>query len=196
MNEQELGELMNLLLRAQALRSGSPLDQIRVNTEEKAGDEGCDAWTAAPTTPDPWLGSSETCWQLKAGTAGQPGRLVGEVTKAIPAETLANGGRFVVVASQSVSGRGGDLKRKQILVQEAGEEYASHIDVLGSERLAEWCTQHPAIAAHINGLPASLWRLADCARRACRSSAWVVHGGTRMLRISNRIRNWFRNSIT
>lgn len=161
MNEQELGELMNLLLRAQALRSGSPLDQIRVNTEEKAGDEGCDAWTAAPTTPDPWLGTTETCWQLKAGTAGQPGRLVGEVTKAIPAETLANGGRFVVVASQSVSGRGGDLKRKQILVQEAGEEYASHIDVLGSERLAEWCTQHPAIAAHINGLPASLWRLAD-----------------------------------
>ena len=161
MNEQELGELMSMLLRAQAQRSGSPLDQIRVNTEEKAGDEGCDAWTAAPAIPDPWLGATETCWQLKAGTAGQPRNLAGEVTKPIPTETLSNGGRFVVVASQSVSGRGGDTKRKNALVQEAGEQYASQIDVLGSERLAEWCTQHPAIAAHLNGLPSSVWRLAD-----------------------------------
>lgn len=161
MNEHELGELMSLLLRAQAQRSGSPLDQIRVNSEDKAGDEGCDAWTAAPAIPDPWLGATETCWQLKAGTAGRPSNLFGEVTKPIPSETLSNGGRFVVVASQCVNGRAGETHRRKTLIQEAGEQYASQIEVLGSERLAEWCTQHPAIAAHLNGLPSSVWRLAD-----------------------------------
>jgi hypothetical protein len=103
MSEEELDRLMLQLLRAQAYRCGSPVNEICVNTEGKAKDDGCDGWSATPTTTDPWLGSANTCWQFKAGSAGEPARLAGEVVKPIPSETLVSGDRFVVVASGSTN---------------------------------------------------------------------------------------------
>lgn len=52
LGDSELSELMSELLRAQAHRCGSPLSEVRVNTEDKAADGGCDAWTAKPKTMD------------------------------------------------------------------------------------------------------------------------------------------------
>jgi len=108
MSDEDLKVLMGQLLRAQAYKCGSPLNEIRVNTEGKAKDDGSDGWSAKPATPDDWLGSTDTCWQFKAGSAGEPARLAGEVTKRIPKETLTSGGRFVVVASGSRKGKKGE----------------------------------------------------------------------------------------
>lgn len=64
-----------------------------------------------PAAPDDWLGSTATCWQFKAGSAGEPAQLAGEVIKRIPKETLTSGGRFVVVASGSKNGKKGEDDR-------------------------------------------------------------------------------------
>jgi len=79
LDDAELSELMIELLRAQAHRCGSPLSEIRVNTEDKAKDDGCDGWTAMPATKDDWLGDADTCWQLKSGASGEPARLKGAI---------------------------------------------------------------------------------------------------------------------
>ena len=75
MSDENLNILMGELLQAQAYKWGSPLSEIRVNTEGKAKDDGSDGWSAKPAIPDEWLGSIDTCWQFKAGTAGYPARL-------------------------------------------------------------------------------------------------------------------------
>lgn len=163
MSDEDLNALMRQLLQAQAYRCDSPLNEIRVNTEGKAADDGCDAWSAKPATPDSWLGSTDTCWQFKAGTAGAPARLAGEVIKGIPTETLTCGGRFVVVASGSKNGKKGEGARLAKLIAVARKKNlpTDKIDVIGSERLAGWCNQHPAVAAHWAGRPLGLWTLED-----------------------------------
>src|SRR5437879_2017207 len=96
LDDANLNELMRDLLCAQTYRCGAAYSEVRVNTEGRAKDDGCDGWSPKPTTADAWLGSVETCWQLKAGSAGEPSKLSGEISKLIPAKTLAAGGRFVV----------------------------------------------------------------------------------------------------
>lgn len=157
-----LNELMSQLLRAQAGRCGSPRDLV--NTETSAPDEGCDGWSDRPATPDPWLGSTDTCWQFKAGASGQPHRLSAEVEKPLPRRTLRNGGRFVVVASGSTNGRAGTDSRRERLTTAATKvglsaKVAERIEVYGSEDIARWCNQHPAVAAHWAGRPPGLLTL-------------------------------------
>ncbi len=163
MSDEDLNVLMGQLLRAQAYKCGSPLNEIRVNTEVNAKDDGSDGWSAKPATPDDWLGSADTCWQFKAGSAGEPARLAGEVTKRIPRETLTSGGRFVVVASGSTNGVKGEKARLKTLTTEAKKTNipAAKIEVIGSERLTNWCNQHPAVAACWAGRPDGLWSLDD-----------------------------------
>ena len=163
MNDVDLNVLMAQLLRVQAYRCGSSLNEIRVNTEGKAKDDGCDGWSARSVTHDNWFGLDDTCWQFKAGGAGEPARLSGEVTKPIPKETLTNNGRFVVVASGSTNGKKGEDDRRAILTREAKEAKipTAKIEVIGSERLTAWCNQHPAIAACWAGRPDGLWSLDD-----------------------------------
>jgi hypothetical protein len=163
MGDTDLNELMNDLLHAQAHRCHSPREEVRVNTEDKAKDGGCDGWTALPKIKDSWLGQSDTCWQFKAGSAGTPARLKGEIGKSIPKETLAKGGRFVVVASGSKSGKRGENDRLEILRSEATALGLpiDKIDVIGSERLTTWCNQNPAVAARWSGRPQGMWTLSD-----------------------------------
>jgi hypothetical protein len=138
MNEKELGELMRQLLRAQAYRAGAEASRVIVNAEDKAKDDGCDGWSPKPSQEDPWLGLAETCWQFKAGDAGQPGKLGGEVTKPIPKKTLSAGGRFVLVASGSVQGKKGEDDRCQKLIDEVSASGLPVISiiVIGTERLS------------------------------------------------------------
>jgi hypothetical protein len=161
MSDEDLNMLMEQLLRAQAYKCGSPRNQIRVNTEGKAKDDGSDGWSGKPEIPDDWLGSTDTCWQFKAGSAGEPSRLVGEVIKPIPKETLAAEGRLVVITSGSTNGQKGERARVTTLTKDAKNNniLASNIAVIGSERLAIWCNQHPAIAAYWAGRPSGLWTL-------------------------------------
>jgi DNA polymerase III delta prime subunit len=163
MNDEDLNVLMGQLLRAQAYKCGSPSNKIRVNTEGKAQDDGCDGWSAKPVTPDDWLGSTNTCWQFKAGSAGEPRRLDGEASKRIPKETLISGGRFVVVASGSTNGKKGEDDRLAKLAADASAAGipTEQIEVIGSERLTNWCNQHPAVAACWAGRPDGLWSLDD-----------------------------------
>jgi len=163
MSDEDLNVLMAQLLRAQAYRCGSPLNEIRVNTEGKAKDDGSDGWSGKPGTLDDWLGSADTCWQFKAGSAGVPARLAGEVAKRIPKETLTSGGRFVVIASGSTNGKKGEEDRLATLTTEAATTSipAGKIEVIGSERLTTWCNQHPAVAACWAGRPDGLWSLDD-----------------------------------
>jgi len=163
LNEFELGQLMSDLLRAQAHRCGSPLSEVRVNTEEKAADAGSDGWTGKPATKDEWLGDAETCWQFKAGTAGEPARLTGEVGKPLPKRTLQTGGSFVVVAAGSTNGKKGEEDRLKALTTEASKAGIppDRIRVIGSEGLTLWCNQNPAVSARWAGRPPGLWRLPD-----------------------------------
>lgn len=164
LNDAELHALLRALLSAQSYRCGCA--NAIVNTEAGAADDGCDGWSARPAHDDPWLGSANTCWQFKAGSAGQPAKLPGEVTKPMPRRTLQAGGRFVVVASGSKAGQAGvrrRLDRLRIAADGAGIP-SRNIEVYGSERLAEWCNQHPAVAARWAGAPAGLQPFDDWAR--------------------------------
>ena len=161
MNDGNLNILMGQPLRAQAYRCNSPINEIRVNTEGRAADDGCDGWSSKPETADVWLGSDDTCWQFKAGSAGRPARLASEVTKHLPYETLTQGGRFVLVANASTSGKAGENRRLKTLTSEAADANIpiEKIEVIGSERLANWCNEHPAVAAYWAGQPSGLLSL-------------------------------------
>jgi hypothetical protein len=163
MSDSDLNMLMEMLIKAQARKCGSPLDEIRINTQGNAPDDGCDGWSAKPTASDGWLGSEDTCWQFKAGNRGKPARLTGEVTKPIPRDTLLGGGRFVVIASASTNGKKGERDRRAKLIADAEKAGIpiGEIEVFGSERLATWCNLHPAIAAHWAGRPDGLWTFDD-----------------------------------
>ncbi len=165
MDDKDLNILMMQLLQAQAYRCGSPISEIRVNAESRAKDDGCDGWSAKPATSDDWLSTSDTCWQFKAGSAGEPARLAGEVLKPTPKETVINGGRFVLVASGSTNGKKGEEVRLSTLqaAAKAAGILTAPIEVIGSERLAIWCNQHPAVAARWAGRPEGLWTLEDWA---------------------------------
>ena len=160
----DLNELMRQLLHVQAYRCGCP--DASVNAEVRAPDDGCDGWSEQPEQADRWLGNTATCWQFKAGTAGQPRRLTGEVEKDRPRRTLQQGGRFVVVASGSTGGKRGTDRRRQTLVAAARHAGlpAENIEVYGSEQLAEWCNQYPAIAARWADRPEGLWTWDDWAQ--------------------------------
>ena len=174
LGETDLDALILGLFKAEAYRCQSPINEIRVNTEEKAADDGCDAWTGAPALENDWLGSSDTCWQLKAGTAGQPARIKDEVRKRIPSETLQAGGRFVVIASGSTSGEKGEQERLAG-IQEVARELGlpvDQIDVIGSEQLAIWVNQHPAVAARWAGRPEGLCTLPKWAESRQHQVEW------------------------
>jgi hypothetical protein len=159
LDDRELNVLMEKLIKAQATKCGSPTSEIVINTQGNASDDGCDGWSAKPKITDEWLGSENTCWQFKAGTKGRPGHLSGEVAKNVPRDTLIAGGRFVVITSGSTSGKKGERARLAKLITEAEKIGipTEKIDVMGSERLATWCNQHPAAAAYWGGYPAGLW---------------------------------------
>jgi hypothetical protein len=180
MSEEHLDQLMLQLLQAQAYRCGSPVNEICVNTEGKAKDGGCDGWSEKPAAADPWLGSANTCWQFKAGSAGGPRRLAGEVIKPIPSGTLLSGGRFVVVASGSRSGKSGENRRLAILRNEAAAANipTAAIEVIGSERLTNWCNQHPAVAAHWAGRPDGLWTFEDWSKSDEHQVPWQASEAT------------------
>jgi hypothetical protein len=161
MGDADLSLLMGELLRDQAYKCACPVNSIRVNTEDKAKDDGCDGWCGKPEVPDNWLGDNDTCWQFKAGSAGEPARLAGEVITRIPKETLMAGGRFVVVPSGSTNGKKGENDRLATLTKDAVNAGIPHknIEVIGSERLRNWCNQHPAVAGRWAGRPDRLWLL-------------------------------------
>ena len=81
LDDARLKDLMDALLKSQAYRCGANVAEIRVNSQVKAQDEGCDAWSPQPPSRDLWLGEAETCWQFKAGKAGQPAELKVELVQ-------------------------------------------------------------------------------------------------------------------
>lgn len=174
MREDQLNRLMGQLFLAQAYKCKSAASKVWINAETKARDGGCDGWSEKPGISDEWLGTTKTCWQFKARTAGEPAKLTGEVTKKIPNETLANGGRFVLVASGSTSGKPGEDERLRVLIEEAKKNNlpTENIDVIGSERLANWCNQNPAIAAYYTGLPSGFWTFEKWARSDLHRTPW------------------------
>ena len=166
LSDVELNELMGHLLRAQSYRCDCR--DAYVNAQVDARDEGCDGWSEQPAKADRWLGDADTCWQFKAGRQGEPARLADEVDKPIPRRTLEQGGRFVLVASGSTRGlSGADVRRNELVAQarKAGLP-TDKIEVYGSEKLAEWCNQHPAVAARWTDAPEGLWTFDDWANSA------------------------------
>ena len=157
LDDLHLNELMGHLLPAQAYRCRCPDAYASANVD--ARDNGCDGWNARPAEADRWLGETETCWQFKAGQAGEPARLTGEVDKPIPRRTLEQGGRFVLVASGSSAGRRGVEDRLNALIDDANRAGlpTDKIEVYGSEHLALWCNQHPAVASLLTGARTGMW---------------------------------------
>lgn len=161
LGDSGLNALMRNLLLAQAYRCAADVSKVLVNTEDKAADDGCDGWTPAPPNADPWLAAVETCWQFKAGGAGQPAKLVGEIQKKTPVQTLRAGGRFVAVTSRAGGGKKEEKNRLDALIKGAKKAKlkAPSLAVLTSETLATWANEHPAIAAAIRGMPRGCWTL-------------------------------------
>lgn len=177
LKDAELGRLMLQLLRAESYRCGAPVKEVRVNTEEKAKDGGCDGWSGKPERTDGWLGDAETCWQMKAGINGQKGRIKGEIQKTKPREALEKGGRFVLVASGSTSGLPGEQERLDTLIEEANDAGLpkDRIEVIGSERLASWCNQYPSIAALWANRPAGIWSIKDWTEQKEHPDPWQIY---------------------
>jgi DNA polymerase III delta prime subunit len=183
LSDKELSKLIGDLLRAQAYVCDADVSEVSVNAETSAADDGCDAWSPAPRKSDSWLKDCETCWQLKAGRSGEPQKLSGEVTKAIPEKTLRAGGGFVLVASGSKNGIKGIRAREKILRDDARESGIpdSRIRVMGSEALASWCDEHPAIAARLCHRPDGLIRLDDWILDRKHRPAWQESESSRVL---------------
>lgn len=152
----DLKPVLRDLILAEAYRAGCDSTRVIINSDDQAADGGADAWTPKPTRPSRWLGDRDTCWQFKAGTAGQPAKLRAEVTKLVPSETVRSGGRFIVVASGATDGVTGRRKRVAALAAAAKKARlpTAGIDAFTSETLAEWLDEHPGLAAALNGLPA------------------------------------------
>lgn len=180
LSDTDLSNLFALLIRAHAYKTNVPSSGAYVNAEDKAKDDGCDAWTEPAANPDEWLGREPTCWQLKAGVAGRPARLVGEVSKRIPRETLAKDGRMIVVASGSTNGKKGEDDRLDVLKEEAKSIQLpiDKIQVFGSERIAEWCNEHPSIAWHLAGNTASVVNLDRWEHSEQHQVSWQATDGT------------------
>jgi hypothetical protein len=166
-----LNDLMRDLLRAQGYLVGATSS---VNTEIKAADDGCDGWSSKPTRSDKWLGETDTCWQFKAGAAGEPAKLENEVLKPIPSKTLRDGGRFVVVCSGSTAGPKGVQARLTVLrdAATAAALPTERIEVYGSELLTDWCNEHPAVASSQAGRPDALCRLSEWEKSDEHEAPW------------------------
>lgn len=150
-----LKPILRDLLLAEAIRAGCDLSRVRINVDDRAPDDGADAMTPKPAMASIWLGDSETCWQIKVGTAGEPARLKAEVAKPLPSATLRAGGRLVVIATSSTSGEAGHRARLNALVA-AGRRAkvpVDRIEVYVTDTLARWLEQHPGIAASFMGFP-------------------------------------------
>ena len=175
LSDGKLCNLMTELLRAEAYRAGADVSKVIVNTEVKAGDDGADAKTPGGAKDNRWLSNVETCWQFKAGSAGQPKKLKGEVTKPIAATTLRNGGRFVVVASGAVEGDKGIAARKRQLISDAKQAKlpTDKIEVFTSELLTTWINEHVAIAAAQVDLPGGFATLQEWAQDPRHADPWV-----------------------
>jgi hypothetical protein len=177
LKDAELGRLMLQLLRAESYRCGAPVKEVRVNTEEKAADGGCDGWSGKPERTDGWLGDAETCWQMRAGRGGEKARIKGEIQKTKPRDALKKGGRFVLVASGSTNGLPGEKERLDTLIDEANVAGlpTNRIEVIGSERLASWCNEYPSIAALWANRPAGIWSIMDWIGQKEHHKPWQIY---------------------
>lgn len=146
-------ELVHALARAEAAAVGIPPTEVLFGAEERAAEGGCDGWTPGCHAVDSdWLPQDKTCWQLKAGKAGQPARIAAELaspSKTAAKDTLKSGGHYVVVASGSVNGEPGRRSRLEALRKAARRKRlpTTHIRVYTAEHISEWLRRFPAVAA-------------------------------------------------
>lgn len=164
LTDDELHGLMARLFAAEAALVGMSSSSAVVCSDTNITDAGQDGRTEAHGGTSAYLPSVATCWQFKAGGEGTPAGLEGEVTKPLPAETLKNGGAYVVVTSAA---KGPTLlkRRLDVLVQEAKRAHlpTKNIAVIEAEILAKWCTERLGVALHVLGaspfcLTPELWR--------------------------------------
>jgi hypothetical protein len=175
LTDVQLRNLMRDLSIDEAYRSGADVAKVIINAEVKAPDDGADALTPRGMTSHTWLSDTHTCWQLKAGSAGQAAKLKGEVRKPIAAMTLRSGGRFVLVASGAGDGKKGMAARQKALVGDARRAGlpAARIEVMTSEALTTWINEHPALAAQLRGMPPGFSSLETWAKQPPYRDAWV-----------------------
>jgi hypothetical protein len=147
LDEVQLRELVFRFCRFETALSKGDTARVLFPSEVKAADDGCDGSTPGNDGSSRWLPAGATCWQLKAGQAGEPGRLRGEITKAIPREYLLRGDHYALVASGCQGGERQIRKRLAVLSREANRAKlpTDKIGVLGAEALAAWCNERPTI---------------------------------------------------
>lgn len=191
LDDVDLNNLMSDLLSAHAHRCNGTAAEVRTSVEVKAKDDGCDGWTPASTTAqDHWFGPTPTCWQFKAGSAGIPSRLDGEISKPIPTSTLRDGSRFVLIASASTNGLAGENDRLDTLRKEAAANGlpVDRIEVIGADRLTRWCNEHPAVASSWAARPVGLKRVGEWIRSEVHETPWQSTSETEALLASLRDR--------
>jgi len=153
LDDTQLRDVVSRLCKLQTWLQGGDASKVSFAYELKASDLGGDGTTPRNKGGSTWLPASPTCWQLKAGTAGEPAALKGEVMKPLPRKYLARRGYYVVVAGQYLGGLSGLEKRRTVLVSEARRVPlpVDKIEVRGAEAIADWCNEHPSISRWVLG---------------------------------------------
>lgn len=156
----DLVKLVQRLFDAEAQRCGMSKSNYSVGVNPNASDGGCDAYTPATNGESDFIPTEETCWQLKSGDASQVARLTAnqETAKSRAVEVLSRGGAYRLIASGSSTGRHGELERETALIEIAKNKGlpTDKIRVIGSEELARWCSQFPAIIKRLSKIPTNL----------------------------------------
>lgn len=83
LSNARLVQLCHALCRAEASLVGIASKDVLFGAQESAADEGCDGWTPRHDGGSQWIPKGETCWQVKAGTAGQPANKSGGEKEAL-----------------------------------------------------------------------------------------------------------------
>lgn len=160
LRDRDLVDLMSRLLDVECRKLGADASLLTVSDNLTASDDGADASSPSPPTPGDWL-PGQVCWQFKAGDAGSPSRIKGEIKKRLPTSALRDGGYFILVASGSNSGEKGQNARLKVLVNEAKsirpklpKGALARIRVLSADRIAAWLNQNLPVLLDFTGASA------------------------------------------
>ena len=158
LNEHELTELMNRLIRAELAALGQPQQRAELSVKIHEPDGGVDARLtdiAIPQGVSTWIPPGLSVWQYKKGYSG-PAEAVREFEKAGVQEALNKGGAYRFVIAEEASIRRKNNFSDNLHSQCRHPGVPADCLLLGASDIAAWAEQHPAILWHLGKIPGGL----------------------------------------
>ncbi len=157
LNEKQLVDLINKLLRIECEKFSIPVSCISITNNLKAADDGEDAsviWTASTPINTDWITSKCTVFQIKAETMG-PARCKEEVQlkdktdlKKRPRFAFENDGSYIVISNKDNIPEKGRIERKNGIkeaLKNFNKPYAdtANIEFYDASKLYTWINSSP-----------------------------------------------------